>query len=346
LLATIIAGVILLVSGFLRLGTYVKHIPYPVTVGFTAGIAIIILASQIKDLLGLTLLGQEPGEIVPKLEVLGQAITTANPAAIQVALFTIAIIAGVKRFLPRWPDMLIAVVCAAGVSALLHLPVATIGSRFGEMPHGLPFPSFPAITMVKITEILPDAFAFAFLCAIESLLSAVVADTMTGRKHRSNCELVAQGIANIASGLFGGICVTGLIARTGTNVRAGAQSPLAGMFHAVFLLLFMLIAASLARFIPLAALAALLAVVAWSMVEKEAFMRLLRCSRADALILLTTALLTVFRSLTEGIIARCAIAAFLFIKNKYRTLPAESRAPLGSGEDTQSRPSERSLADL
>src|SRR3546814_541149 len=207
----------------LRLGTFIKYIPYPVTVGFTAGIATIIFASQIKDLLGLSL-DNEPGPLLPKLQALGSALPTASPAAILVAAATIGIIALIRRFRPHWPSFIIAVAVAAVASALMGLPVETIGTRFGGIPQTLPMPHLPEVSYAKVIEVLPNALSFTLLGCIESLLSAVVADSMTGRRHRSNCELVAQGIANIASPLFGGICVTGNIARTATNVRSGARS--------------------------------------------------------------------------------------------------------------------------
>ena len=312
ILATLLSGVILLAIGFLRLGTFIKYIPYPVTVGFTSGIAVIIFASQIKDLLGLTL-GQEPGPFVPKLQALAVALPSFNAAAFGVALGAVAVILLVRRYRPQWPSFLIAVVLASlGVWAL-GLPVQTIGTKFGGIPHGLPAPQLPDFSIDKIVAVLPSALSFALLGAIESLLSAVVADSMTGRRHRSNCELVAQGAANIASALFGGICVTGTIARTATNVRAGSRGPVSGMLHALFVLAFMLIAAPLASYIPLAGLAALLAVVCWNMAEKHEFVVLLKASRGDAVVLLSTFLLVVFRDLTEGILVGFGIGALLFL---------------------------------
>jgi SulP family sulfate permease len=314
LVATAMAGVFLTLAGVFRLGTYIKFIPYPVTIGFTAGIAVIILASQIKDLLGLALPGKEPADIVPKLAAFGHVLDTINPAATGLALLTIAVIAGLRKLRPRWPGMLIAVVLASGATWLLGLPVETIGSRFGGIPGTLPAPGLPAMSIAGVQAALPDALSFALLGAIESLLSAVVADGMTGRRHRSNCELVAQGFANIGSAFFGGICATGLIARTATNIRAGARGPVAGMLHSLFLLLFMLLAAPLASYIPLAALAGILATVAWTMAEKQAFATLVRTSRSDAVVLLATFLLTVFRNLTEGIVVGVALGVLLFIK--------------------------------
>ena len=328
LLATGMAGVFLLVIGFLRLGTYIKYIPYSVTVGFTAGIAVIILASQLKDLFGLRLAGPEPGPIVPKLLALGAALPTANPAAIGVALLTLGVIVGLKRLRPTWPGMLVAAAVAAVVTWLLNLPVETIASRFGGIPRTLPVPALPPLGLDKALAVLPDAVSFALLGAIESLLSAVVADGMTGRRHRSNCELVAQGVANIASSLFGGLPATGTIARTATNVRAGARGPVAGMLHALSILLFMLLAAPLAGYIPLPALAAILVFVAWNMAERHAFATLLRSSKGAALVLMATFLLTVFRDLTEGIVVGFAIAAVLFIDRMAGAITIEGRAPL------------------
>jgi SulP family sulfate permease len=339
ILATLMAGAFLIAAGFLRLGTYIKFIPYPVTVGFTAGIAVIIFASQLKDLLGITLV-KEPGELVPKLQALAGALHTIRFPAVAVALVSIMIIAAMRVLRPNWPDILIAVVGAALATWALALPVETIGTRFGGIPRELPWPALPSFSLAKAQAVLPDAIAFALLGAIESLLSAVVADGMTGRRHRSNCELVAQGFANIGSALFGGICVTGTIARTATNVRAGARGPVSGMLHALFLLAFMLIAAPLASYIPLAALAAVLVVVAWNMAEKHEFATLVRSSWGDATVLLATFLLTIFRDLTEGILVGFALGAVLFINRMAQMTGIEAAAPLAirdrpDGEDRE-----------
>jgi sulfate permease, SulP family len=328
ILATSMAGVFLIAAGLLRLGTYIKFIPYPVTVGFTAGIAVIIFASQLRDLLGITLTTKEPGELIPKLEALARGLHTANVSAVAVAAVSIAIIVVLRKLRPAWPGILIAVAVAAAATWALSLPVETIGTRFGGIPRQLPWPAWPLFSIAKARAVLPDAIAFALLGAIESLLSAVVADGMTGRRHRSNCELVAQGFANIGSALFGGICVTGTIARTATNVRAGARGPVAGMLHSLFLLLFMLIAAPLASYIPLAALASVLVVVAWNMAEKQEFALLIRSSRGDATVLLATFLLTVFRDLTEGILVGFALGAVLFINRMAQMTGIEAETPL------------------
>jgi SulP family sulfate permease len=345
ILATAMAGVFLIAAGYLRLGTYVKFIPYPVTVGFTAGIAVIIFASQIKDLFGITLATKEPGELIPKLEALAGGLHTTNAAAVAVAAVSIAIIVVFRKLRPTWPGILIAVVVAALATWALSLPVETIGTRFGGIPRELPWPAWPAFSLDKARAVLPDAIAFALLGAIESLLSAVVADGMTGRRHRSNCELVAQGFANIGSALFGGICVTGAIARTATNIRAGARGPISGMLHSVFLLLFMLVAAPLASYIPLAALAAVLAVVAWNMAEKHEFATLIRSSRGDAVVLLATFLLTIFRDLTEGILVGFALGAVLFINRMAQMTGVETDTPLVTDDRADSANGDREPYD-
>ncbi len=328
LLATAMAGVMLVAAGYLRLGQYIKFIPYPVTVGFTAGIAVIIFASQLRDLFGLTLPGSEPGPIVEKIMALGRSADTANWAAVLTAALTIGIILALRRLRPHWPGMLIAVAAASIAVAVLHLPTETIGTRFGGIPRGLPLPTLPPFSFGKAVAVFPDAVSFALLGAIESLLSAVVADGMTGRRHRSSMELIAQGIANLCSALFGGICVTGTIARTATNVRAGGTSPISGMLHSAFLLLFMLLAAPLASYIPLASLAGVLAVVAWNMIEKPAFMALLRSSYGDAVVLLATFLIVVFRELTEGIVIGVALGAVLFINRMAKSISVGETKPL------------------
>lgn len=337
ILAIIISGFLLIALGLFRLGTYIKFIPYPVTVGFTAGIAVIIFSSQIKDLLGLSLANKEPGPFIDKVQALSSALPSAQISVIAMACFSLGGLILLKILKPRWPGMLIIVCLSAIITTVLTLPIDTIGSRFGGIDNHFPLPSLPHFTIEKLLAILPDAIAFTLLGGIESLLSAVVADSMSGRRHRANCELVAQGIANIASALFGGICVTGTIARTATNVRAGASGPIAGIFHALFLLLFILIAAPLARYIPLAALAGILTMVAWNMVEKHAFWILLRSSWGDALVLMTTFLLTVFRDLTEGIVVGFALGSILFINRMATASGVEAATPL-AGQDKSDGP--------
>ena len=308
LLAVMMSGFFLTLIGVSGLGGFIRYIPEAVTVGFTCGIAVVISASQLRDLGGLALAGAEPGHLISKLIVLGQALPSINPAALGVGLGSATLIFTLRRWRPMWPAMLIAVTLASLVSAMLHLPVETIGSRFGGIPQSLPLPALPSMTSSRLLELLPTAISFTLLGAVESLLSAKIADGMTGRKHRYNMELVAQGIANVSSALFGGICVTGTIARTATNIRAGARSPVAGMLHAVFLLLFIVLAAPLAYFIPLAALAGLLLVVCWNMAEKREFAHLLR-DWSTAIVVLATFGLTLVADLTVGIIAGCIAAA-------------------------------------
>ena len=321
LLATFLSGLFMIVVGLLRVGGYIKFIPYPVTVGFTAGIALIILASQIKELLGLDL-PVEPGPIVPKVAAIGGAIASTNGWAIAVAAGTIGVILAFRRWRPGWPGMLIAVALATVVASIAGLPVRTIASQFGELATLPPVPSLPSPSWEKVVSVLPNALSFTLLGAIESLLSAVVADGMTGRRHRSNCELVAQGIANVGSSLFGGFCVTGTIARTATNVRAGAQGPVSGMLHALFLLIVLAVAGH----IPLAALAGVLAVVAWNMVEKHAMATLLRV-RGDAVVLLATLTITVFRDLTEGILVGFGLGTLLFLHRMSQAISVERQVP-------------------
>jgi SulP family sulfate permease len=320
LLAVLLSGVMLAVAGLLKVGSLIRHIPHAVTVGFTSAIAVTILASQLKDLSGLKLQGAEPGPFFPKIAALGHAIGTLNPAALAVGLGSAALIFALRRARPTWPGMLIAVALASVAAALLRLPIETIGTRFGGIPNTLPAPRLPAADMALALKVLPSALSFTLLGGVESLLSAKVADGMTGRKHRSNMELVAQGLANVASALFGGICVTGTIARTATNIRAGGKSPVSGMLHALFVLLFMLLAAPLARFIPLAALAGVLVVVCWNMAEKTEFARLLTGWRTAA-VLLATFGMTLVKDLTFGIIAGCLLAAVFAVVN--RAVPEE-----------------------
>lgn len=323
ILATFMSGLMLAAVGALRLGSFIRYIPYPVTVGFTAGIATIIFASQLKDLLGLTLSGPEPGELAPKLAALAQAAPTVSWPAVGVGALAIGVILGLKRWRPHWPGMLIAVAAASLAAVALGLHVETIASKFGGIPRGLPAPHLPQITLAKVQALLPAALSFTLLGSIESLLSAVVADSMSGRRHRSNMELMAQGTANVASALFGGVPVTGTIARTATNVRAGARGPISGMLHSAFLLTFMIVAAPLAGYIPLAALAGVLAVVAWNMAEKHEFATLIRASKGDAAVLLVTFGLTIFKDLSTGIVAGFSLGALLFLHRMSTTVSVD-----------------------
>ncbi|WP_340644462.1 SulP family inorganic anion transporter [Phenylobacterium sp.] len=319
LLATMLSGLLLTIGGLLRLGSLIRHVPHAVTVGFTAAIAVVITASQLRDLAGLRLSGPEPGALAPKLVVLAQALPTANLVALGLGAGCIAVALAVRRWRPAWPALLIGVVLATLAAVLLHLDVETIGSRFGGIPSGLLMPQLPIVTLAKVLDILPAAAAFTLLGGIESLLSATVADGMSGRRHRSNIELVAQGVANMGAALFGGISVTGTIARTATNVRAGAKGPVAGMLHSLILLGFMMLAAPLAAYVPLSALAGMLVVVGWNMAERAEFARLLRVSWRTALVLLATFGLTLARDLITGISAGCLLAALFAGEARLRT---------------------------
>ena len=342
LLATLMAGIFMMAMGAFRLGTYIKYIPHPVLVGFTTGIATIIFSSQIVDLSGLTLDGREPAALIPKLKAIWAAIGTLNIQAVMVSGLSLAVILIMRRFRPQWPGLLIAIALASIVVALIGhsggFAVETIGTRFGGIPDHLSPPVLPDWSLQKMQALLPDALTIAFLGAIESLLSAVVADGMTGRRHRSNMELVAQGIANIGTALVGGICATGTIARTATNVRAGGTSPVAGMVHSVVLLLLILFAAPLASYIPLASLAAILALVSWNMAERDEFIAIIRRSRSDAVILLATFLLTIFRDLTEGIAAGVVLAAFIFMHRMTGIVSANEVATDESEPDQEQSP--------
>ncbi len=316
LLAVLMSGAMLVVLGLLRLGALIRHIPDAVTVGFTAAIAATIVASQLANLGGLRLVS-EPGPFGPKLMALAAAAPSLNPAALAVGLAVAVLILGLRRLAPRWPGMLIAVALATVVAALLRLPVETIGMRFGAIAHGLPAPSLPTLSVARALELMPSALAFTLLGGIESLLSAKVADAMTARRHRSNMELVAQGVANMVSAVFGGLSVTGTIARTATNVRAGAVSPVSGMLHAVFLLLILRVAAPLAGFVPLSALAGVLLVVSWNMLDVGEGAKLLR--RPDtALVLATTFLGTLVTDLGRGVLMGCVVAAVIAGLHRFR----------------------------
>jgi len=320
ILTVMLSGLMLALVGALRLGSLIRHIPHAVTVGFTCAIAVTILASQLKDLGGLTLAGAEPGPLLPKLAALGRAFSTLNPSALAIGAGVAAAIFALRAWRPAAPGMLIAVAGASIVAALGHLDVVTIGGRFGGIPHSLPAPRLPDFSFDLLRQVFPAALSFTLLGGVESLLSAKVADSMTGRVHRSNMELVAQGLANVASALFGGLSVTGTIARTATNIRAGAASPVSGMLHSAFLLLFMIVAAPLASFVPLSALAGVLVVVSWNMAEKAEFARLLRNWRTAA-VLMATFGLTVLHDLTAGIVAGCALAAVFALL--HRPVPEE-----------------------
>lgn len=312
-LATIMAGILLIGLGVARLGAAIKFIPYPVTTGFTSGIAVIIFSGQVKDFLGLSL-REVPAEFWPKWQAYFAHLGSINPWALLVGGGALTIIMLGPRLTRRVPAPFVALILATVAVQLFHLPVETIGDRFGSIHVGLPHPTLPNVTLSQVRELVPSALTIALLAAIESLLSAVVADGMIGSRHRSNMELVAQGIANIASPLFGGIPATGAIARTATNVKNGGRTPVAGIVHALVLLLVVLFAGKWAALIPMAALAAILVVVSYHMSEWRRFRAELRAPRSDVLVLLATFGLTVLVDLTVAVEVGMVLAAFLFMK--------------------------------
>ena len=311
--ATLMAGVFLVALGISRMGSLIKFVPFPVTTGFTTGIAVVIFSTQIRDLLGLRM-EAIPSEFLAKWGAYWEAIGTVNWQAAVLSGLTVGVIVLVRRCCPKWPNMLIGMLTATVAAWALGFDVETIGSRFGELPRTLPSPAWPAMDFQMLQSLLPAAFTIAMLAAIESLLSATVADGMIGGRHRSNMEQVAQGVANIASVIFGGIPATGATARTATNVKSGARSPVAGMVHAMVLALVLLFFAPYAKMIPLAALAGILAVVSYNMSELDHFLGILKAPRGDVAVLLITFLLTVLVDLTVAVEIGLALAAVMFIR--------------------------------
>jgi SulP family sulfate permease len=312
-IATFLAGLLLITMGVTRLGVVIKYIPYPVTVGFTTGIALIIFAGQIRDLLGLEM-ATVPSDFVEKITAYIEHINSVNLWAVLIGLFTIIVIQVTPKFTRKIPGSLIAIIITTLLVQLLGIPVETIGSRFGEVPNTLPTPKLPNISFELIQKMISPALSIALLAGIESLLSAVVADGMTGRRHRSDMELIAQGIANVVSPLFGGIPATGAIARTATNIKNGAQSPVSGLIHALTLLLIMLFFGKWASLIPMATLAGILVVVAYNMSELHLFISIFNNPRSDVMVLLSTFTLTVLVDLVVAIQVGVVLASFLFMK--------------------------------
>jgi SulP family sulfate permease len=313
LLATLLAGIILIVAGYAGVGRLMRFVPMPVVTGFTSGIAVIIASAEVSDFLGLHA-GAVPAHFFEKWAAYIRALPTWTPAAFALGAATLATIVALRRWAPRVPGYLVAIVGATLAVRFLNLPVETVGDRFPGMPTGVPLPQMPHFTLAMFRDVLPAAFTVAFLAGIEALLSAVVADGMTGYRHRSGQELVGMGIANIASAAFGGLPATGAIARTATNVRAGGRTPVAGMAHAGFLLSFLLVAGPLIAFVPMAALAAILLMVAWGMSEVDRFRALLRSDTGERALLILTFLLTVLVDLTVAIGVGVTLAALLFMR--------------------------------
>ena len=321
-LVSLMAGIMLLIMGFTGLGAAVKYIPRPITIGFTNGIALLIASTQIKDFFGLRT-PAVPSEFIARLRLLLHYAATTRWQTVAVAVASLAIILLLPRLTRRIPGSIVALLLTTLAVALFHLPVETIGTRFGGIPQGFPHFAFPDFHAEHIVPLLPSAFTVALLAAVESLLSAVVADGMSGDRHNSNVELVAQGIANVVSPLFGGIPATGAIARTATNIRSGARTPVAGMVHALTLLAILLVAAPLARFVPLATLAAVLFVVAYNMGEWREIATILRLSWTDIAVWFTTFALTVLADLTVAVGVGMALAALLYIYRVGETTTVE-----------------------
>ncbi len=314
LLATLLAGVILIIAGYAGLGRLLRFIPMPVIIGFTAGIAVIIASSQVGDFLGLEV-RDVPADFVGKWHAYTGALQTISAPTTLLAAGTLAVMLLLKKLAPQVPAHLLVIVLGSAVVWALQLPIATIGDRFPELPTTIPAPHIPEFSIALLREVMPSAFTIAFLAGIEALLSAVVADGMTGFRHRPGQELVAQGWANCAAALFGGLPATGAIARTATNVRAGGSTPVAGILHALFLLAMMLLAGSLIRRVPMASLAAILMIVAWGMSEVDRFRSLLRMDGGERLLLLLTFGLTVLVDLTVAIAVGVTLASMLFMAN-------------------------------
>ena len=314
ILSTFIAGIFLIIMGFARMGAVIKFIPYPLITGFTSGIAVIIFSSQIKDLLGLRM-GIVPADFISKWHSYFLHFNTINYYALAIAAGVVLIIVFWNKVTHKIPGSLVAILIATFVVHTFHLPVETIGSRFGKISSSFPYPVFPHLDFVTIRGLIQPAFTIALLCAIESLLSAVVADGMIGGNHRSNTELIGQGVANVFSSLFGGIPATGAIARTATNVKNGGRTPIAGIIHSITLLIIVLIAGKWAALIPMASLAGILVVVAYNMSEWHNFLSISKGPKSDVAILLITFILTVLIDLTVAIEIGMVLAVFLFMRN-------------------------------
>lgn len=311
--ATLMAGFLLILMGFFRFGDVIKYVPYPVTVGFTSGIALIIFAAQIRDFLGLTG-GSAPAEFIEKIKYYAEHINTLHFYAVSIGLLTLLIIIHWPKVTRKIPGSFVAIILTTAIVKIFHLPIETIGSRFGGVPNTLPMPHLPPISFDLIKKMSSPALTITVLAGIESLLSAVVADGMTGNRHRSNMELIAQGVANIASPIMGGVPVTGAIARTATNIKNGGRTPFAGIVHAITLLFILLFFGSWASLIPLATLSGILIIVAYNMSEWHLFVKLFKSPKSDVIILLAAFLLTVFVDLTVAIEVGVVLAAFLFMK--------------------------------
>lgn len=319
----LIAGMVLIIAGYLKLGTYIKYIPYPVVVGFTAGIGLLLISTQVKDLLGLQI-DNVPAEILPKWNVYIHNFDKLSWSSVVISVFTFAAIFYTQFKKPKLPAYLISVVGATLIVAVFGLDIATIGNKFGGIPHFLPMPQVPDFDWNLFFKVIPSGLTIAFLAGIESLLSATVVDGMSGDNHNSNAELVGEGIANIACVFFMGVPATGAIARTATNFKARASSPIAGIMQSVFLLLFMLLLSPAAKYIPLACLSAVLIIVGWNMMNVEKIYKLLLGPRGDRYTLLTTLLLTVLVDLNTAISVGFIMASVIFMHRMSREIEIET----------------------
>lgn len=338
-LCTLMAGLFLIIFGVCRMGSLIKFIPYPVTTGFTSGIAVTIFCTQVKDLFGLQIDRAVPAEFIAKWQCYAEHFHTVNYWALGLSLLTVAVILVTKRLCPRAPFMLVGMLVSTVVCQCFNLPVETIGSRFGALPQGLPMPSLPEVNWQQLPQLVQPAFVIALLAAIESLLSASVADGMTGSRHHPNTELIGQGVGNMASALFGGIPATGAIARTATNIRAGGKTPVAGIIHAITLLLILMLAGQYAAMVPLAALAGILVIVCWNMAEVSTFIHLLKGPRQDAVVLCLTFVLTVLIDLVVAVEVGVVLAALLFIGRMAQISNVESISQELEGMDPEEQPS-------
>ena len=333
IVSSVMAGIILIIAGYARLGKLIKYIPYPVITGFTTGIAVIIASSQVKDFLGLTY-SNVPAEFIEKWMSYFEHLNETSLFAVGLGVLALAIIIICKKISAKIPAYLVSILIVSLISFIFALPVDTIGSRFPDMPTGLPAPTLPHLTLEEIRALIPSAFTIAFLAGIEALLSAVVADSMIGTKHSLNQELVGQGVANIASGFFGGLPATGAIARTATNIKSGGKTPMSGVFHALFLLVFLYTIMDILAYIPMAGLAAVLFMVAWGMSDIKHFMQISRISPSDRTILFLTFALTVLVDLTVAIGVGVTFASLLFMRHMSKSIEIHPQMRLTQYDDS------------
>lgn len=337
ILASIMAGIILVIAGYAKLGKLIKYIPYPVITGFTTGIAVIIASSQVKDFLGLSV-QNVPADFLNKWYVYLTNLDQTSVYAVILGALCLATIIICKKVSPKIPSYLVSILLISAIAFFFTMPVDTIGSRFPNLPEGLPTPVWPTFSLEEIRELVPSAFTIAFLAGIEALLSAVVADGLIGHKHSLNQELVGQGVANIASGIFGGIPATGAIARTATNIKAGGRTPVAGIFHAIFLLVFLYTAMDILAYIPMTALAAVLFMVSWGMSDLKHFIQIAKISPSDRTILFLTFFLTVMVDLTVAIGVGVTFASLLFMRHMARSV--EVRRQKNTADEYESQDGE------